>query len=57
MSVGGGCVGEQQTVKMGFLITRVSLCVLAIAAVYYSLAPCPIIFLPLLFSYRLKLNT
>lgn len=29
----------EQTVKMGFLITRVSLCVLAITAVYGLLAP------------------
>lgn len=36
-------MGEQQTVKMGFLITRVSLRVLAITAVYRSLLPCPII--------------
>lgn len=51
-------MGARQTVKMGFLITRVSLRVLAITAVYRSLALCPIIFLPLLFSLqRLELNT
>lgn len=46
------CVREQQTVKLGFLSTCISLCVLAIAAEYRSHAVCPIIFHPPLFSYR-----
>lgn len=44
-----GCVWEQQTVKMGFLITkRLALCPGYHCCILLSLALCPIIFHPLL---------
>lgn len=50
-------MGAQPTVKMGFLITRVSLCVLAITVLYLARSH-PIISLPLLSQrQRLKQNT